>query len=391
MVATPDQERLVTAISRLVAAPSGQPLQRAVPLLACTELGCPWAVLWLPDPEQGGRRPAAWWPERLAIDGAPRPALAPHPAPAGGPSLPLRWPAGREPVAWLQVPPESNPEVLRPYLEVAGRLLVEAAVQGALHRRITDLAQRARRAGERHRRLTLHLEELNRELDASQRRQLVLGERHRIAQDLHDRAAQTLFLIGLKADWLLARFTGDPGLRDELQRLQELAVQGAAQTREAIYALRAPELTCGLEGGLRRLVRDVEANGLAASLTVTGSPASLPAEVEDALFKMAQEALNNARRHSGGSAVMVSLRYAPEAVTLVVQDDGVGLPAGSAAHPAQLPADSRHLGLRGMYERVRALGGRLELVSGDEGGLLVRATVPVTRSGTDGDSSANCR
>lgn len=228
------------------------------------------------------------------------------------------------------------------------------------------------RLAQRHRELLLRLTELDEALDSSRERQAVLGERTRIAQDLHDRAAQTNFLVVLKLDWVLAHLPLSSPLRSELERLKELAGDAAAQTREAIYALRAPELAeGGLVGGIRSLVRSLKADGIDGSLNVAGVPAPLPAAVEEALFKLAQEAVNNARKHSRGSAVMVTLRFASRAVTLVVQDNGVGLPPGAEGG---VPG---HFGLPGMQERVAALGGTLALVAGDEGGLIVRATIPI--------------
>jgi signal transduction histidine kinase len=164
-------------------------------------------------------------------------------------------------------------------------------------------------------------------------------------------------------------------MRPELDRLKELAGDAASQTREAIYALRAPEMVHeGVVGGIRSLLRGLKADGIEGSLSVSGVPGPLPAAVEDALFKLAQEAVSNARKHSEGSAVMVTLRFATEAVTLVVQDNGVGLPPGAEGG---IPG---HFGLPGMQERVAALGGTLRLLAGDEGGLIVRATIPIERS-----------
>lgn len=361
-------ERLTAALAGLPVAAAEADLLRAIARAACTELGCPWSVVCTAVPE-GGWTPAAWWPAG-APPGAPAPG--PSPVPAAAHSLALRPAPGLEPAALLAVGPAPDPGLVEAFAAVAGRLLAEARARAGLARLAGDLTRQVQAAEERHRSLALRMEDLHRELDSTQRRQLVLGERHRIAQDLHDRAAQTLFLIGLKADWLLARAAPDWPLRAELERLKELAALGAAQTREAIYALRAPELAeGGLVGGLRQLVGRVEQEGMAADLTITGRPAALAPEVEDALFKVAQEALTNACKHSGGSGVLVSLRFAPGAVTLVVQDDGAGLPPGASLN------DPRRLGLRGMRERISALGGTLALMSGDEGGLLVRAEVPV--------------
>lgn len=255
---------------------------------------------------------------------------------------------------------------------VGGRLLEAAAERARLAQKAERAARRAREALEQYRSQTRRLAELRGELDDAEQRHLVLTERNRIAQDLHDRAAQTSFLLALKLDWLMGDLEpGDP-LRGELERLKQLAAEAAAQTREAIYALRASELAeGGLQGGLRRLLAAAEGDGFTTRLTVAGTPRALPAGVEDALFKVAQEALNNARKHSRGSAIIVALRFEPSVVTLVVQDNGVGI-----KNSTDIEKQGR-FGLRGMRERVARLGGQLELVGGDEGGLLVRASVPL--------------
>lgn len=303
----------------------------------------------------------------------------------------VRWPVDCAAPNWtmvvdlapdlaLQVGGAGDPEALSVLALMAGRLLAEARVRAKLSQRMERLTHRAKEAEERHRNLTLRLTELRGELDTTQQRHVVLSERNRIAQDLHDRAAQTNFLVALKLDWALAHLAEEDPLRAELERLKELAAQAAAQTREAIYALRAPELVeGGLKGGLRRLLRAMEADGFVVNLTVTGIPVPLAPDIEDALFKIAQEALNNARKHSRGSALITALRFSPTTVTLVVQDDGVGLPDEA------LPERPGRFGLKGMQERVTALGGELQLLTGDEGGLIVRATIPMKGVESHGD------
>ncbi|HLN60247.1 MAG TPA: sensor histidine kinase [Symbiobacteriaceae bacterium] len=236
------------------------------------------------------------------------------------------------------------------------------------------LKQQLRESEERYRSLALRLAETRGELETSLQRHLILHERNRIAQDLHDRAAQTHFLMKLKLEWVLDHMEPDSPLRGEIERLQELAAQATTQTREAIYALRASELNeSGLAGGLRRLTRELQRDGLAADMTVSGMPVPLGPELENTLFKVAQEALNNARKHSHASAVMVSLRYMPGQVGLVVQDNGVGLPLGAEGAPGRL-------GLAGMRARVEAAGGRLDLLNDDdEGGLIVRVAIPIAQ------------
>lgn len=350
-------ERLAAAVGALPASSSEADLLQAVARQACTELG--WAAARIRP--VAGSETLAGYPDNASFE-----PTAGFPI-AGGLLLEVR---GSGESAALQL-----------LTLAAGKLMEEVRLRTKLTARIEQLGRRAKEAEERHRSLTVRMAELRGELDTTQQRHVVLSERNRIAQDLHDRAAQTNFLLALKLDWALAHLAENDPLHAELERLKELAAQAADQTREAIYALRASELTeGGLQGGLRHLLRALEDDGFTASLTITGMPVPLPSQTEDALFKLAQESLNNTRKHSQGHTVIMALRYTPSAVTLVVQDDGIGLPEGR-----EEPGEG-HLGLKGMRERVAAVGGELYLVSGDEGGLIVRATIPLKGDENRGDS-----
>lgn len=241
--------------------------------------------------------------------------------------------------------------------------------------RTAELIHRAEAAEARHRAALLRLEELTQERSGSQDGHLVLAERYRIAQDLHDRASQTLFLLSLHTDWVLSNPGLDAPLRQEIIKLKELAAAATVQVREAIYALRASELKQrGLQGALLQLANEMDSQGIAASLSISGAPHPLPAHVEDTLFKIAQESLSNVRKHAQAAAVLISLRYGIREVALVIQDDGVGL---SEPPNMEALAEGGHLGLQGMQRRVERLSGTFELEPGDEGGLSIRVTIPL--------------
>lgn len=300
----------------------------------------------------GAQAAAVWCADQL---------MAAHPECGAAAKVGEAYELGPACTLWVE---GAAPATVAPFSAVVRRMLAEGAEREAL-------AARLAAAEANYRQLSRRLSELRGELDTSQQRHAVFSERNRIAQDLHDRAAQTNFLMALKLDWLLERLPPDSPMRGDLAQLKELAGQAAAQTREAIYALRAPELQeSGLPGGLKRLVRSMQEQGLEASFSASGVGVPLPPAIEDALFKVAQEAVNNARNHSRGTAVIVSLRFARSQVTLVVQDNGVGLARGTGAKPGRF-------GLSGMRERIAAIGGTLELISGDECGLIVRAVVPL--------------
>lgn len=219
------------------------------------------------------------------------------------------------------------------------------------------------------------LDQLLRDLDAASRNEWVAQERIRIAQDLHDRVAQTLFGLGLTADWLLTHIERDEHLRPDVERLKQMASTGLRQVRESIFALSSGPVEAGqLRVAVTQLLKDLEATGISGHLNTNGDLKRLPPDVTDALYQIIREALVNIRRHSGASSALISIRVQPESVTAVIQDDGKGLP-GQVLETFR--TGGAHLGLRGMESRAERLGGTLTLMPGDECGLIVTASIPL--------------
>jgi signal transduction histidine kinase len=204
----------------------------------------------------------------------------------------------------------------------------------------------------------------------------VEAERTRLARDLHDSVTQTLFSAGLIADVLpgLWERSTDEGKRrlDELQRL----IKGAlAEMRMLLVELRPASLT---EAGLGELLRQLcDATGgrahIPVELEVHGQRV-LPADVQVALYRIAQEAMNNVARHANATRAQVVLRLTPESADLMVSDDGRGFDASG-------PIRSEHLGLRIMRERAEASGAHVAVYSRPGQGTQVRATWPGTLPG----------
>jgi two-component system sensor histidine kinase UhpB len=207
-------------------------------------------------------------------------------------------------------------------------------------------------------------------------------ERRRVARELHDEAGQALtaVIIGLERglasmpEVYAADLPVQP--RQLISDLRDLAAQTLDEVRKLALELRPSVLDdLGLVAALRQYVRSTEErSGLAAQLTVVGFDGSdeerLPAQVETALFRIAQEALTNAIRHARASSVQVRLRRTLSSVTLEVRDDGVGL----GAAPSQ---DGEHLGMFGMRERARLLGGTFVATPVSPRGTLVQVSVPL--------------
>ncbi len=203
-------------------------------------------------------------------------------------------------------------------------------------------------------------------------------EAARIARDLHDELGQ--LLTGLKIDLrsMERRVTelelGAPG-----NAILERAVRASATADEAIATVRriAADLRpgtldrLGLDAAIAQGCRDFQARtGIVCEVEVAEVPALDP-DVATALYRIFQEALTNVARHANASRVAVRLSADADGVALELADDGRGLPPE--------PERSRHLGLFGMAERARALGGRVRVDPGAGGGTVVRATLPWPR------------
>ncbi|HEY8544160.1 MAG TPA: GAF domain-containing sensor histidine kinase [Acidimicrobiales bacterium] len=206
----------------------------------------------------------------------------------------------------------------------------------------------------------------------------VAGERDRIARELHDALTQTLFgarLAVRTAAGALAADQPDVGMATErLGRASRLLDEAFGELRALIYDLRPPDLaTDGLDGALRKQLALLErTSDLTVAVDLDGSCPDLPAETERQLFRIVQEAVANVVRHAEATKLVVRLRDDParRVVQVAVEDDGVGF------DPSALAVRSRRLGLTSMFERARALGGRLHVDSAPGKGTRVTAEVP---------------
>jgi len=220
------------------------------------------------------------------------------------------------------------------------------------------------------------LQTLHHELTGAQKRQMLVDERSRIAQELHDRVQQTLFTIGLKADWIMEQGSIAATAQRPLRTIKQLASLGTAQVRDAIFALSSAEVLEGsLVSMLFTLIHDLrEATDIEADLVVAEWMVPLPSRIENVLFTIAQETLSNVRRHSQATTVIVTVQVTNEQAVLVVQDNGIGL----SLHILQTyRGNTTHLGLKGMHNRLEELGGQFFIMNGEEGGLIVKAVVPL--------------
>ena len=212
------------------------------------------------------------------------------------------------------------------------------------------------------------------------------AERTRIAREMHDVIGHQLAVIVSLADGAAAKLASDPPrAAAAIASVADVGRQALGETRGLLGVLRADGSGDGLApqpglAGLVDLVAQTRATGLAATLNCAGDAAGLAADIQLAVYRIAQEAITNTLRHaSGAQAVAVRVTIGAASVELEVTDDGRPAPGaipGRAAAPPAGPGGGR--GLTGMRERARAYGGSVAAGPGPRG-WEVRATLPLAR------------
>jgi signal transduction histidine kinase len=203
-------------------------------------------------------------------------------------------------------------------------------------------------------------------------RAAALDERAHLAREMHDVLAHTLSALSIQLEGtrLLAEQRGcDPEIMAALERTSGLSREGLGEARRAVGSLRGealpgPDL-------LPELAREFEQDtGVPCRVEIEGEPADLSAEARLALYRIAQEALTNVRKHADATNVMLSLCYATGGVELVVDDEGT---------PRDSPLPGGGYGMSGMRERAALLHGTLDAAPTPTG-FRVRLWIPTTTS-----------
>ncbi len=203
------------------------------------------------------------------------------------------------------------------------------------------------------------------------------NERKRIARELHDDTIQSLIALSRQMEALLT--SGEKlasGMTGRIQELQEQTLDVIKRVRRFSQDLRPSILDdLGLLPTLQELMAELNReDGLKAEFHVIGRERRLSTEVELTLFRIAQEALNNVRRHAEADRVVTTVEMSDSAVRMMVEDDGKGFkPPTFTDHPST----TNKLGLIGMQERARLLGGMLVVNSAPGRGTKVIVNVPV--------------
>jgi len=248
-------------------------------------------------------------------------------------------------------------------------LVVETALIGAL------ILQGARR-----RRAEAKAREAAAELRLSYERIRDLGgrllgaqdaERSRIARELHDDISQQLTLLSMDLALLSHAQAGRPDDAEKLaHEAHERVVAVATSVHQLSHQLHPARLRLvGLVAALSSLQQEIQSSGHRITFTHEGVPDAIAQDLKVCLYRVAQEAVQNAIKYSGAREIFMSLAGTGDALTLVVGDHGAGFDAQASMH--------RGLGLVSMGERVEAFGGTLRIQSAPGAGTRIEATVPL--------------
>jgi len=204
-------------------------------------------------------------------------------------------------------------------------------------------------------------------------RAAVTEERARIARELHDVVGHSVSLMTVQASAVRRLLRPEQQReRDALLVVEQTGREALAEMRRMVGVLRRPEEAPALAPQpslehLHKLVEQARERGLQVELEIEGGPVALPAGVDLTAYRLVQEGLTNALKHSGTGRARVLVRYGAADIEVIVSDDGQG--AGSG--------DGGGHGLVGMRERVAVYGGELEAGPQPEGGYRLRAKLPV--------------
>ncbi|MGB3634747.1 MAG: sensor histidine kinase [Rubrobacteraceae bacterium] len=207
----------------------------------------------------------------------------------------------------------------------------------------------------------------------------ILGERQRLAREIHDTLAQgfTSIVMNLEAaeGALPKEISEEARAKWHLDQARFTARESLTEARRLVWALRPESLdNASLPEALAQLTaRWADSSGVEASANVTGTPRPIPAEAEVTLVRVAQEALANVLKHAAASRAVVTVSYMDDLVALDVIDDGVGFdPEGE-----RIDAPEGGFGLKAMRERIEQLGGSLTIESSPGEGTTLVAELPL--------------
>lgn len=223
----------------------------------------------------------------------------------------------------------------------------------------TEVEAELRRSRQELRDLTAHLQSVREQ------------ERTEVAREIHDELGQDLTVLKMDVHWVAQRVGPTPPVAARLATMSR-AIDGTVQAVRRLSSRLRPKLLddLGLSAAIEWQAREFEQHaGVACRVRSDPDDILLDPARSTALFRIFQETLTNVARHAGASRVDVVLQRLPDRVELQVEDDGNGI-------TSERVADRRSLGIVGMRERVRPLGGHLDIVGRPGGGTTVRVSIP---------------
>jgi PAS domain S-box-containing protein len=215
-------------------------------------------------------------------------------------------------------------------------------------------------------------------------------ERRRIGRELHDSLGQSLAAMKINLDSLTSIVGADDLAGQKIAECVQLAEASIKEVRTISYLLYPPMLEeMGLKSAILWYLDGFSArSGIRTTFDVRADFGRLCRDAELALFRVLQESLTNIHRHSGSQTAHIRLSMEEETAILEIKDRGIGIAPGSLEHPSGDWMGAPGVGLRGMNERMLQLGGRLELVSTNEG-TTVRAVIPTVECSSAQTKSAS--
>jgi len=205
----------------------------------------------------------------------------------------------------------------------------------------------------------------------------VMEERNRMAREIHDTLAQAFAGVVLHSE-ALGTALGVNKSRSEkaLSNIQKLARSGLDEARRSVQALRprALEGSTLIEALTLEAKRSSTVGNLSCEFKQKGEVLILSAEIQNELFRIAQEAMTNVSKHARAKSVWITLEFGDYQVILTVQDDGIGFSATDS------PKSKSGYGMSTMRERAIRIGGKLEIESPASGGTAIRVLVPLAKT-----------
>jgi signal transduction histidine kinase len=203
----------------------------------------------------------------------------------------------------------------------------------------------------------------------------VLGERNRIAREIHDTLAQGFVAVSVQLELLGRKLSGPvDGVRELLDQTRELVQDSLAEARRSIWDLRSHTAEGeDFASKLSKMAAQVTSRTqVKVRFEVAGTYHALSAKIEDELLRIGQEAITNVVRHAEAKHIDIGLNFDAKKVRMIITDDGRGFVDHMAASGA-----NGHYGLQGMRERAEQIGAELTVVSTPGGGTQVRVETPI--------------